>query len=385
MNEELFTAISRICSASPVKIILSNPKSPLQDVKKITVRKLAQGYQIERFTEKQAFQENCSEETLVRRLTDEMTEHFRQCNALCAGYDYELKLSKKGKLLQNRRTNRQTPRSAPPEHNRKKNYLLPEGSFVPALYELGIMTAEGKVVASRYDKFKQINRFVECIDHALRDDEKKTLEIVDFGCGKSYLTFVLYHYLTQIRQKKVRITGLDLKRDVIEACSRIAEQYGYDGLRFQCCDIRDYQPDTPPDMVITLHACDTATDYALYNALLWKSTYIFSVPCCQHELNASAQAHTLRFMTDYGLIKERLCALATDAMRGKLLEYQGYQVDMLEFVDMDNSPKNLLIRAKRGKMPNLYKKKALEEEFACFGQEFGTKLTLFRLLEHLES
>lgn len=380
MNDELFAAIRELCGAEPLRITLSNPKNAVRKYKKQTVRALADGYQIESFTDKQAFHENCPKEALPQKLSDAMEQYFRQCNAVCVGFDYELKLSKKGKLLKNRRKNelREAQSTA---HDRKKRYILEEGIFVPALFELGVMTCDGKIVAAKHDKFKQINRFVECIHDVLKDEGKETVEIVDFGCGKSYLTFVLYHYMTVVCGKKARIVGLDLKRDVIENCARIAEKYGYDGLSFLCCDIKDYVPKTPPDMVVSLHACDTATDYALYNAIAWKASYIFSVPCCQHELNQTASPDALRFMTGYGLIRERLCALATDALRGKLLEQNGYRTELLEFIDLDNSPKNILIRARRTAPPNTYKKRALETEIGEFEKTFGVKLTLQRLLE----
>lgn len=385
MKDELYTVLGELCAENPLRITLSNPKSAVQDIKKQTVRALSNEYQIESFTEKQAFHENCTKEILAQRLYDAMTGLFRQCNAVCVGRDIEIKVSKKGKILRSSRKN-DIVEEITETHNRRKQYILEEGTFVPALFELGVMTADGRIVAAKRDKYKQINRFIECVDDVLKEETKDTLHIVDFGCGKSYLTFVLYYYLTVVRGKKVHIAGLDLKRDVIEKCTRIAEKYGYGGMSFLCCDIKDYVPDTPPDMVVTLHACDTATDYALYNAIRWRASYIFSVPCCQHELNQKAKPdQALCFMTDYGLIRERLCALATDALRGKLLEYHGYRVDMLEFIDMDNSPKNLLIRAKRKASVNTYKMRAIREEIDAFEKTFGTKLTLRELLSDKEA
>ncbi len=198
-----------------------------------------------------------------------------------------------------------------------------------------------------YDKFRQINRYIEFIDDIVSKDPRPEWNIIDFGCGKSYLTFVLYHYLVNIRGRRARITGLDLKEDVIARCSALAADYGYSGLSFRLGDIRDYSPREKPDLVISLHACDTATDYALFNAVSWGADYILAVPCCQHELNLSVASGALPPLTGYGIIKERLCALSTDAIRGKLLEYKGYKVDIAEFVDIAHSPKNLLIRARR--------------------------------------
>ena len=384
ITEDIKNALLLLSDAKITKLTLSNPKSAMGEFKRITAKNSVKGYLIEKFTEKQAFHETVSESELTVFLEKALAESFRQLNVRTEGFDFELKISKKGKILTNKTKNNlsQTDFTQTVSHNRKKNYILEEGIFVPALYELGVMTKEGKVVAQKYDKFKQINRFIECIDDALKNDESnKTLEIVDFGCGKSYLTFVLYYYMTQIKGRKVRITGLDLKKDVIGKCNEIAKKYAYSDMTFLCGDIKDYKPKTPPDMVVTLHACDTATDFALYNAILWESRYIFSVPCCQHELNGNIKNGAFGIITDYGLIKERFCALATDAQRAKILELCGYKTDILEFIDMDNSPKNLLIRAKKTKLPNEYKKKAILSELEDFFRMADCKLTLYELLE----
>ncbi|MBE6623803.1 MAG: SAM-dependent methyltransferase [Ruminococcaceae bacterium] len=282
---ELIQALDLIEIDKTSKITLSCKKTELCQYKKLTAKKTKDGFQIERFTDKQVFHENIKDDELKNILQTEMSENFRQLNALCAGFDVEIKISKKGKVLKNKRKNTITSDFEAVSHNRKKNYIFEEGIFVPALYELGVMTADGKIVASKYDKFKQINRFIECVDDALKNENSDFLEIIDFGCGKSYLTFVLYYYMTEIQKRKVHITGLDLKKDVIEKCKKIAEKYRYSNLDFLCGDIKDYKPSKAPDMVMTLHACDTATDFALYNAIIWDSKYIFSVPCCQHELN----------------------------------------------------------------------------------------------------
>ena len=377
---ELLQALDLIEIDKTSKITLSCKKSELCRYKKLTAKKTSGGFQIERLTEKQAFHENIKAEELKNILQTEMCENFRQLNASCSGFDVEIKISKKGKILKNKRKNAITADFDAVSHNRKKNYIFEEGIFVPALYELGVMTTEGKIVSSKYDKFKQINRFIECVDDALKDEKSDELEIIDFGCGKSYLTFVLYYYMTEIQKRKVRITGLDLKKDVIEKCKKIAEKYGYSNLEFLCGDIKDYKPTKAPDMVMTLHACDTATDFALYNAISWGSKYIFSVPCCQHELNQNISLKNLKIMEDYGLIKERFCALATDAVRSKILEHQGYKVDVLEFIDMDNSPKNILIRAQKKNSVNEYKKKTILKEIDEFSSCIGTELTLKKLL-----
>ena len=384
ITEDIKNALLPLSCAQIRKLTISNPKNALFQYLRITAKDSENGFLVEKFTQKQAFHETVAKESIISYLETELAENFRQLNVSCVGFDFELKISKKGKILTNKSNNSITVSdAASTSHNRKKNYILEEGIFVPALYELGIMTKEGKIVAQKYDKFKQINRFVECIDDALKNDsETETLEIVDFGCGKSYLTFVLYYYMTQIKKRNVHITGLDLKKDVIEKCTSIAKQYGYSDMTFLCGDIKDYNPKRPPDMVVTLHACDTATDFALFNAINWNSRYIFSVPCCQHELNTNIKQKAFGIMTDYGLIKERLCALATDAQRAKLLELCGYKTDILEFIDMDNSPKNLLIRAKKTRMPNEFKRKAILSELDSFINESGVELTLYTLVKN---
>ena len=247
-------------------------------------------------------------------------------------------------------------------HDRQKNYLLKEGTTIDFLVQLGIMTKDGKVHAQKYSKFRQINRFLEYVDDILPElvektelvaraesQESRALEIVDFGCGKSYLTFAVYYYLTAIKGLKAHITGIDLKKDVIQHCKQLASDCGYKGMDFICGDVADFKGSEHPDLVITLHACDTATDYALSYAVKNEAKCILSVPCCQHELNSLLKKRVpddaFSTMFKYGIIKERLSALATDVMRAELLEKSGYSTQILEFIDMEDTPKNLLIRA----------------------------------------
>jgi SAM-dependent methyltransferase len=285
-------------------------------------------------------------------------------------------------------------------HNRVKNYILREGEPVPFLVDLGVMTETGVVVKAKYDKFRQINRFLEFIEDVLPELEKigatREISIIDFGCGKSYLTFAVYHYLATLKRLPVRIIGLDLKRDVIERCAALATRYGYDRLSFQTGDIAGFEGATGADMVITLHACDTATDYALAQAVRWNARVILSVPCCQHELNrqlserdSSAPGRaTLESAFKYGIIRERMAALLTDAMRAELLESSGYRVQILEFIDMSHTPKNLLIRAVRndrataanGAQPD-GATKADESGYATLRDFLGVEPTLERELK----
>ena len=271
------------------------------------------------------------------------------------------------------------------EHNRKKQYLLPEGTAVPFLVDLGVMTKEGTIVHSRYDKYRQINRFLEFIEDILPQlNKNKENVIIDFGCGKSYLTFAMYYYLKEVKGYPVRIIGLDLKEDVICHCSDLAVRYGYEKLSFTCGDIASYEGVDHVDMVVTLHACDLATDYALEKAVGWGAKVILSVPCCQHELNKQIAASEFEPITDYGILKERFCALATDGIRAKILEEQGYDTQILEFIDMEHTPKNLLIRAIHRKKQSDKKKEKAAQQVDTFCKQFGFTPTLWKLLQEQE-
>ena len=265
-------------------------------------------------------------------------------------------------------------------HNRKKTYLLEEGKVIPPLVDMGVFTADGKIIRSHYDKYRQINRFVELLEDELKKlDLTKTLRILDFGCGKSYLTFIVYYYLVYVRGLNVDVTGLDLKEDVIKNCNAAAARYGYKGLHFEMGNIAGYNCETPVDIVMTLHACDTATDYALYNALQWNAGLILSVPCCQHELNRQMYSETYSALTHFGIVKERTAALMTDAIRADLLIAAGYDTQILEFVDLSHTPKNLLIRAVRSKVSEKNRESALQEVQRLM-EEFHLEPTLYTLL-----
>ena len=379
MNE-IQKYLSEICDLDVQKIIFSNKADKSGKYNKTVIRKLSDGkYQSESFTDKQAFHDNFDGVSLFDKMNELFPALFIQAEIFTDSYIYSAKVTKKGKLLSSRRKNDTSPEKNA-EHNRKKKYIIDTENLPPVFEELGISGKDGKIISSKYDKFRQICRFTEQINDVLSKDTKDTLEIVDFGCGKSYLTFVLYFYITEILHKKAHITGLDLKEDVIGKCSALAKKYGYDGLEFLCMDIKDYKPEKPLDMVITLHACDIATDYALYFAVKCKSKYIFSVPCCQKEARSMMKTENFSIFSDYGMIKERFCAIATDTLRAKLLEYSGYKTDICEFIDFDNSPKNLLIRAKRTGNADRMRYEKIKEQILSIKKEFGITVTLEKLL-----
>ncbi len=393
LQEHLTQAQEPICKA-----ILSNPvKKGETEYRRIVYVQKKQGYQREAYTEKQVFHKNLSFEEMLWDMESLFGEMYRQCNVFYSGSTVEFKLSKGGKLQIGKHrteeaqgvvqakasTNAQGVRklSDGNEHNRKKNYLIEEGTIVPPLVDMGIFTKEGKVVASMQDKFRQINRFVEFVEDAVDClPTDKPIRILDFGCGKSYLTFILYYYFTELKKREVRIVGLDLKEEVIKNCNAAAKKYGYEHLHFEMGDIHGYKSDEPVDMVVSLHACDMATDYALFNAIAWKAKLILSVPCCQHELNRQVGSESLSILTRYGIVKERMAALMTDAIRANLLTVCGYKAQVLEFVDMSHTPKNLLIRATKCFQPKIVKERALREVDTLL-KEFGTSQKLYDMLK----
>lgn len=371
--------LQKMLDAGAAKLTVSNPVSKTSLYKKIVALEKQNGFQIEKYTEKQVFHQNVSREELADALALLTQGQFRQVNGFASEGEHILLISKSGACKYSVKKNAPAVKIAD-SHNRKKQYLLEEGAVIPPLVDMGIFTKEGKVVASMYHKFKQINRFLEMIDDELRDKKVEHLNVIDFGCGKSYLTFILYYYLTQVRRIPVSMIGLDLKADVIEKCNAAAKKYGYDGLRFEMGDINGYKAPFQVDMVVTLHACDTATDYALFNALSWGAEMIFSVPCCQHELNGQLAPKELTLLSRYGIVGERFSALATDAIRANLLEYCGYKTQLLEFIELDHTPKNVLIRAVRRHItPKAVKERALSEVKQVM-DAFGFAPTLYKLL-----
>lgn len=371
--------LKEIEAANPYKIVLSGGRSQYKKI--VCSRKIIGGrtvYQFEKYTEQQVFHENIDESALRSNLEQYLAEGFRQMNVFSMETEYDVKISQKGKLAVHKRQGKNQAIRIE-GNNRKKKYILEEGMDIPAFRELDIFTKDGKIVSAMYDKFRQINRFIEMVDDVLKTYKKDEIHIIDFGCGKSYLTFFLYYYIVEIRHIKAKIVGLDLKEQVIKNCNALAEKCGYKDLTFEIGNINGYHTEMDVDMVVTLHACDTATDYALYNAICWNADYILSVPCCQHEINKQIQTEQLSALTKYGIIKERTSALITDAIRGCILEYCGYKTDLLEFIDIEHSPKNILIRGVRKNSSAEKRKKSMEEaEALC--REFNLTQTLMELV-----
>lgn len=385
-KEKLAGAVERVFQEKPYKVVISKPDSKDAVYRRVEIEQKGEVYQIAKYTQKQVFHENTSVENTVGLCVAFLEKQFRQANAFGPDGEQMILVSKKGKVAykSNKKGEKKVSCGEAPaftEHNRKKHYILEEGKPVAPLFDMGIFTAEGKVVHSMYDKFKQINRFVEMVDDTVKTLNPKNLHIIDFGCGKSYLTFILYYYFTEIQNIPVTMTGLDLKSDVIEKCNAAAVKYGYENLHFELGDVNGYETDRPVDMVVTLHACDTATDYALYHAIRWNARMIFSVPCCQHELNQQMESEKLSLFTRYGIVKERMAALTTDAIRGNLLEACGYKTQLLEFVDFAHTPKNILIRAqKKNIVPRAVREKAWREVLQVM-EEFNLRPMLYELLK----
>ena len=354
------TAISdltkRMTDGSFVRATFSQPRSKADGLLRVKAKPIELkgelDIQFEEQFERVLKHHNISFDGLETFLTT-LLMSFRQVQAEFTGETIQIQLTKKFKLSWKSSITEST-RIADLSHNRKKNYLLEEGTPYPFLIRLGVQSADGKVKKQKHDKFRQINRFIEFIDDSLVHLPKdRTVRILDFGSGKSYLTFALYHYLHIEKGLDIHVTGLDLKKEVIEECSEIARDLEYEHLEFLVGDINDYEGETAVDMVVTLHACNTATDMALARAVRWGASVILSVPCCQHELFNQIQSPALDVMLQHGLMKERFAALATDSLRAELLTLAGYETQLLEFIDMEHTPKNILIRAYyTGKQPS---------------------------------
>lgn len=392
MGQEILNVLEENLNLDLMEIIISN-SSNKDKMSKIKIRPIMLKnrlvFQIESFVGKQVFHNNVNKEELISKCKEwfsiglkEDKIIFRQIQIQTHTEMIHILISKKGKVtvrskkIQNKEEKGNFVETL--AHNRKKAYILEEGRKVPFLVDLGVMTPEGQIIRSKYDKYRQINRFLEYVEDILPNfNPDREITIIDFGCGKSYLTFAIYYYLRELKGYNIQMIGLDLKEEVIKKCNDLSKRYGYEKLRFLYGDIASFEGADSVDMVVTLHACDTATDHALYKAIKWGAKVILSVPCCQHELNHQMNCKQLDHILDYGLIKERTAALLTDALRGNLLEAVGYKTQILEFIDMEHTPKNILIRA----VKNSQGVNHLEAQVKETMKFFGVNPTLYQLLK----
>lgn len=383
--EELREKLSAMLSDRLYQVIISNPRKK-EGVFKIKIRPvMVKGvicFQETTSKGTQVFHENYAKDEMLLKILAYMETDFKQLEAESMDGKLTALVSKKGKVTVKQQAGKRDKAGDKPvlSHNRVKKYILEEGEAVPFLVDLGVQTKEGRIVRSRYDKFKQINRYLEFVEDILPSLEKEgSVHIIDFGCGKSYLTFALYYYLHELKGMEVCITGLDLKKDVIEKCNMLAKQYGYGNLHFYQGDISTFTGADKVDMVVTLHACDTATDYAIKKAVDWNAKVIFTVPCCQHEVNGQIENEMMEPVLKYGLLKERMAALITDGIRASLLEEAGYDTQVLEFIDMEHTPKNILIRAVKRKKAEDGNRK--ETGISRMSEAFKVNTTLQKLMQ----
>ncbi|NLG02656.1 MAG: SAM-dependent methyltransferase [Clostridia bacterium] len=381
MNE-LHLLLEEMLTMDLEQLIISNPKSKETNITKIKIRPVLHKnelvFQSTCQDGKQVFHQNYSADEIIAFAEQNILEIYKQFELTTIHYRVTGLVSKHGKVTIKKKRLEEAELFVPRtlSHNREKRYILKEGMNIPFLVDLGVFTKEFQIVRVKYDKFRQINRFLEFIEDILpKLPTDHELNIIDFGCGKSYLTFAMYYYLHELKHYQVSIVGLDLKAEVIKNCNQLSERYGYRNLHFEQGDIKDYSEAEHVDMVVTLHACDTATDYALYKAVGWDAKVILSVPCCQHELNEQISNELMKPVLKYGLLKERIAALMTDGIRAEYLEQMGYQVNVMEFIDMEHTPKNILLRAvKTGS------RKKTDPELSKLLEEFHLEPTLKKLI-----
>ncbi len=334
-------------------------------IKKVMIKNKLK-YQFEYIYDKNVEHKNLNKIDSINEIDNLLKTYFKQALINTLESDYHILVSKSGVAKINKKA--ATKKFEEISHNRKKKYILNEGEVTSFLVELGIMTADGKVINSKYDKFKQINRYLELVSDCIPYlDKNKTIRIIDFGCGKAYLTFALYDFLVLKMGYNVEIVGLDLKENVIKFCSNLAKKLNYDDLRFIQGDIKGFNEFENVDMVISLHACNTATDDALATAVNWGAKVILAVPCCQHELLKKIKNKKMVPLLKYGIIKEKLSSLLTDSLRANVLEIMGYRTQVLEFIDMEHTPKNIMIRAFFEDISNVDK---VVEEYKEFKKEW---------------
>lgn len=385
MRAKLEELINQIKVDEFIDGVISDRREKSNEVIKIKIRKvLIKNDVVMQTTEyigKQVMHSNKTYDEFKKYFVDKMEKEYKQCVIEAVNSTINILVSKKGQVTIKKKqkiSGDEKMKAIPMMHNREKNYILKEGTNIDFLIELGVMNKDGYVLKPRYDKFRQINRFLEFVDDIVQKlPNDRPINIIDFGCGKSYLTFAIYYYLRKLKNLEVNIVGLDLKKDVIAKCNDLVNKLGYDGLKFLMGDIADYEGQDNVDMVVTLHACDTATDYALYKAVKWNAKVILSVPCCQHEINGQIENEMLEPVLKYGILKEKISALITDGIRGETLREYGYDTQILEFIDMEHTPKNLLVRAVKKNNASYIENKELTNMI----ESLGLKPTIKELLK----
>lgn len=383
--DNIKNTITELVNENMIQAILSNARHPEQASKvKLRPVRLKDKLFIQEtvYIGKKVLHTNLTIEEANEHICHYLAEAFKQGLFQTQDTECTILISKKGKATIKKKQ-KQAVQKADLSHNRQKQYILDEGEKIPFLIDLRIMNLEGKVVHAKYDKFRQINKYLEFIrDIIPKLPKDRTIRIIDFGCGKSYLTFAMYYYLHDVQNLPIEVIGLDLKEDVIAHCNELAKRYGFASLHFEMGDIAQFAGADQVDMVVTLHACDTATDYAIEKAVKWGASVILTVPCCQHEVNAQIQSDLLKPVLKYGLLKERMSALITDAVRANMLEMLGYDTQVLEFIDMEHTPKNILIRAtkKQGMQPKHHT--TTQEALEQFTKEIGVHTTLQQIFSN---
>lgn len=377
--EMIKNTVAELVNENMIQAILSNARNPEQASKvKLRPVRLKDELFIQQtlYVGNKVLHSNLTVTEAVERICTYLEEDFKQGLIQTETAECTILISKKGKATVKTKQKQATAKTDL-SHNRQKKYILDEGTKIPFLIDLGIMNLEGKVVKAKYDKFRQINKYLEFIrDIIPKLPTGRRIRIIDFGCGKSYLTFAMYYYLHDMQGLPIEAIGLDLKADVIEHCNELAKRYGFEALHFEMGDIAQFTGADSVDMVVTLHACDTATDYAIEKAVKWGASVILTVPCCQHEVNAQINSDFLKPMLKYGLIKERMSALITDAIRANMLESLGYDTQVLEFIDMEHTPKNILIRATKRSGMRPKGSNVGQEALAQFTKELSVNTTL---------
>ena len=372
---ELLNILEKAQKEIIIKAILSEPRYKSHEYNKTIAWRIEEEeiyYQFEAFTNEQAFHTNVSWEQSLDYMFD-CAKAYKQIQIFTLENEWILRISKKGKVHITKHLNTKVLKAR--KHNVKKAYILNEGQPVDFLVHLGIMEADGRVKKKWYDKFRQINRYLEYIEDSLKELKTSTPTIIDFGCGKSYLTFALYYYLVEMKKIDARIIGLDLKETVIHNLNKLKEELGYKKLDFRMGDIAMFEYNAPIDMVISLHACNLATDYALQKAVKWNAKVIMAVPCCHKEIYRQMQIEPMEGILHYGLLKERMAALMTDGLRGEILKSWGYEVQIMEFIDMEHTPKNIMIRAYKR-----HEKSRLSKSYHDICRDYNLQPTLERLL-----